>query len=120
MVAGMIWDPGIWVLFDWDPGYSESYQYNAKNRVACFRLHPYKVFENPDHLSLSSTLSLSLSSTRPAHLPLMARWLDGAPVKMGSPDLKKTDPRDHESAAEGNSRSTAGILARAGSWFGGA
>jgi hypothetical protein len=49
MVAGMIWDPGIWVLFDWDPGYSKNYQYKVTIRVACFRLHPYKVFEYPDH-----------------------------------------------------------------------
>ena len=41
----MLWDPDILVLLDWDPGYSESYQYNAMNQVACFRLRPYKVFE---------------------------------------------------------------------------
>ena len=49
MVVGMIWDPGIWVLSDWDPGYSKSYQFKVKIRVACFRLHPYKVFKYPDH-----------------------------------------------------------------------
>ena len=45
MVAGMIWDPDILVLMDWDPGYSESYQYSAMNQVACFRLRPCKLFE---------------------------------------------------------------------------
>ena len=48
MVAGMIWDPDILVLMDWDPGYSESYQYSAMNQVACFWLHPCKLFEYPD------------------------------------------------------------------------
>jgi hypothetical protein len=50
----------------------------------------------------------------------MARWLDGAPAKMRSPNLKEIVLRDHESAAERNSRSTAGILARGEPWFGGA
>jgi hypothetical protein len=33
------------VLMDLDPGYSENYQYSAMNQVACFRLHPCKLFE---------------------------------------------------------------------------